>query len=81
MPVAIWMSRQGGHSPSLLLMPLAFGSLLGGTMTLIGTPPNIIIASYRTSTGGEPFGMFDFLPVGVAITLAGIVFIAVVGWR
>lgn len=81
MPVAIWMSRQGGHSPSLLLMPLAFGSLLGGTMTLIGTPPNIIIASYRTSTGEAPFGMFDFLPVGVAITLAGIVFIAVVGWR
>lgn len=81
MPVAIWMSRQGGHSPSLLLMPLAFGSLLGGTMTLIGTPPNIIIASYRSSTGEAPFGMFDFLPVGVAITLAGVVFIAVVGWR
>jgi len=47
MPVAIWMSREAGRSPSLLLMPLAFGSLLGGTMTLIGTPPNIIIASYR----------------------------------
>ncbi|MEC7432323.1 MAG: SLC13 family permease, partial [Pseudomonadota bacterium] len=47
MPVAIWMSREAGRSPSLLLMPLAFGSLLGGTITLIGTPPNIIIASYR----------------------------------
>src|SRR5690606_39589007 len=47
MPVAIWMSRKSGRSPSLLLMPLAFGSLLGGTITLIGTPPNIIIASYR----------------------------------
>ncbi|HAZ87620.1 MAG TPA: SLC13 family permease, partial [Marinobacter adhaerens] len=47
MPVAVWMSREAGRSPSLLLMPLAFGSLLGGTMTLIGTPPNIIIASYR----------------------------------
>ncbi|WP_152205368.1 SLC13 family permease [Marinobacter changyiensis] len=81
MPVAIWMSRQGGHSPSLLLMPLAFGSLLGGTMTLIGTPPNIIIASYRGGAGEAPFGMFDFLPVGVAITLVGVLFIAVVGWR
>ncbi|WP_166263349.1 SLC13 family permease [Marinobacter caseinilyticus] len=81
MPVAVWMSRQAGRSPSLLLMPLAFGSLLGGTMTLIGTPPNIIIASYRQQVAGEPFGMFDFLPVGAAITLAGLVFIALLGWR
>ncbi|WP_298449432.1 SLC13 family permease [uncultured Marinobacter sp.] len=78
MPVAIWMSREAGRSPSLLLMPLAFGSLLGGTMTLIGTPPNIIIASYRE---GGTFGLFDFAPVGVAITLAGIAFITLVGWR
>lgn len=78
MPVAIWMSREAGRSPSLLLMPLAFGSLLGGTMTLIGTPPNIIIASYRE---GDSFGLFDFAPVGVAITLAGIAFITLVGWR
>ncbi|MBK1873052.1 anion permease [Marinobacter sp. 1-3A] len=78
MPVAIWMSREAGRSPSLLLMPLAFGSLLGGTMTLIGTPPNIIIASYRES---GTFGLFDFAPVGVAITLAGIVFITLIGWR
>ncbi|MFT7337019.1 MAG: di/tricarboxylate transporter [Marinobacter maritimus] len=78
MPVAIWMSREAGRSPSMLLMPLAFGSLLGGTMTLIGTPPNIIIASYRE---GGTFGLFDFAPVGVAITLAGIVFITLVGWR
>ena len=60
MPVAIWMSRQSGRSPSLLLMPLAFGSLLGGTLTLIGTPPNIIIAAYREQTGAPPFGMFDY---------------------
>lgn len=78
MPVAVWMSRQAGRSPSLLLMPLAFGSLLGGTMTLIGTPPNIIIASYREAGS---FGLFDFAPVGVAITLAGILFIGLVGWR
>jgi di/tricarboxylate transporter len=78
MPVAIWMSRKSGRSPSLLLMPLAFGSLLGGTMTLIGTPPNIIIASYRV---GGSFGLLDFAPVGLAITVAGIVFIGLVGWR
>ncbi|MBL3555754.1 MULTISPECIES: SLC13 family permease [Marinobacter] len=79
MPVAVWMSRESGRSPSLLLMPLAFGSLLGGTMTLIGTPPNIIIASYRE--GASSFGLFDFAPVGIAITLAGIAFITLVGWR
>ena len=67
MPVAIWMSRDAGRSPSLLLMPLAFGSLLGGTMTLIGTPPNIIISSYRPSGA---FTMFDFAPVGLAVTVA-----------
>ncbi|GAA0844341.1 SLC13 family permease [Marinobacter szutsaonensis] len=78
MPVAVWMSRQAGRSPSLLLMPLAFGSLLGGTMTLIGTPPNIIIASYREAGS---FGLFDFAPVGLAITVAGILFIGLVGWR
>ncbi|MEP3563016.1 MAG: SLC13 family permease, partial [Marinobacter sp.] len=78
MPVAIWMSRKSGRSPSFLLMPLAFGSLLGGTITLIGTPPNIIIASYRE---GGSFGLFDFAPAGLAITVAGIVFIGLVGWR
>jgi di/tricarboxylate transporter len=81
MPVAVWMSRQSGRSPSLLLMPLAFGSLLGGTLTMIGTPPNIIIASYREHTGAPSFGMFDFLPVGGAITLTGLAFIALAGWR
>ncbi len=81
MPVAIWMSRKSGQSPSILLMPLAFGSLLGGTLTLIGTPPNIIIASYRAETGAVPFAMFDFLPVGAVVTLLGLGFIALVGWR
>lgn len=81
MPVAVWMSRQSGRSPGLLLMPLAFGSLLGGMLTLIGTPPNIIIAAYRAETGAPPFEMFDFLPVGAGITIAGIAFITAVGWR
>jgi di/tricarboxylate transporter len=81
MPVAIWMARQSGRSPSLLLMPLAFGSLLGGMLTLIGTPPNIIIASFRAQTGATPFGMFDFAPVGAGVLLVGLLFIALLGWR
>lgn len=81
MPVAIWMSRQSGRSPSLLLMPLAFGSLTGGLITLIGTPPNIIIATYRTQSGAPPFGMFDFAPVGAIVAVLTLLFIALVGWR
>jgi di/tricarboxylate transporter len=81
MPVAIWMSREAGRPPSLLLMPIAFGSLLGGMLTLIGTPPNIVIAAYRTEVGSPPFAMFDFLPVGALIATCGLLFIGLVGWR
>jgi di/tricarboxylate transporter len=81
MPVAIWMSRKSGRSPSLLLMPLAFGSLVGGLITLIGTPPNIIIALFREETGKPAFGMFDFTPVGAGVALAGLLFISLIGWR
>jgi di/tricarboxylate transporter len=81
MPVAIWMSRRSGRSPSLLLMPLAFGSLVGGLVTLIGTPPNIIIAMFREETGKPAFGMFDFTPVGLGVALAGLLFIVLFGWR
>ena len=81
MPVAIWMSRQSGRPPSFLLMPVAFASLLGGTLTLIGTPPNIIISSFREQVGGVPFGMFDFLPVGAVITVVGVACITLGGWR
>jgi di/tricarboxylate transporter len=81
MPVAIAMSRKSGRPASMLLMPLAFGSLLGGLMTLIGTPPNIIIATYRADVMDTPFGMFDFAPVGAAVAIAGVVFISLIGWR
>ncbi|HMP57956.1 MAG TPA: SLC13 family permease [Gemmatales bacterium] len=81
MPVAIWMSRQSGQSPSLLLMPLAFGSLLGGMLTMIGTPPNIIISAFRAKADSRPFGMFDFMPVGAAVAVAGVAFISLIGWR
>ena len=81
MPIAIHMARQSGHSPSFVLMPLAFASLLGGMTTLIGTPPNIIIAAFRRDEVGEAFGMFDFSPVGVTLTVAGLAFSVLLGWR
>jgi di/tricarboxylate transporter len=81
MPMALVSARKAARSPSLLLMPLSFGSMLGGLITLIGTPPNIIIATYRGQIGDAPFGMFDFAPVGLAVALAGVAFIALVGWR
>ena len=82
LPVALATAARRNRSPSILLMPLAFGSLLGGLVTLIGTPPNIIIASFRAqSQAGEPFGMFAFTPVGLVIALGGVAFIALFGWR
>ena len=81
LPVAMRLAREHNTSPSLLLMPLAFGSLLGGLTTLIGTPPNIIISSYRRDVTGEAFSMFSFSPVGIAVALVGLVFIVLVGWR
>lgn len=81
MPVGIWLARQSGRSPSFLLMPLAFASMCGGALTLIGTPPNIIISAYREQVLGRPYAMFDFLPVGAALTVAGVAFIALLGWR
>ncbi|WP_030072620.1 SLC13 family permease [Halomonas alkaliantarctica] len=81
LPVAMRLAREHNTSPSLLLMPLAFGSLLGGLTTLIGTPPNIIISTYRGNVTGENFGMFSFTPVGVVVALVGLVFIVLVGWR
>jgi di/tricarboxylate transporter len=81
MPVALKSAAKSGRTPGFILMPLAFASILGGTITLIGTPPNIIIANYRASTGGEAFSMFDFTPVGAVVALAGLLFIAFLGWR
>ena len=81
LPVTVRMARNSGHPPSLLLMPLAFASLLGGMTTLIGTPPNIIIAAFRAQAGESPFRMFDFSPVGVGVALGGILYLSIIGWR
>ena len=81
MPVAVKVAAKQGLAPGKVLMPLAFGSILGGTTTLIGTPPNLIVSGFRAEAGMGNFDMFDFTPVGLAVTLAGLVFIILVGWR
>ena len=81
MPVDIQTARKAGRQPGLSLMPLSFATILGGMVTLIGTPPNIIIASIRQQSLGAPFGMFDFAPVGGIAAIAGLAFVALIGWR
>ena len=81
MPVDIQTAKKAARSPGLSLMPLSFATILGGMATLIGTPPNIIIASIREETLGEPFKMFDFAPVGGITAIAGLLFVALIGWR
>jgi di/tricarboxylate transporter len=81
MPVDIQTARKAGRLPGLTLMPLSFATILGGMATLIGTPPNIIIASIREQSLGAPFAMFDFAPVGGITALVGLAFVALVGWR
>jgi di/tricarboxylate transporter len=75
-PVAFQIARRTNTPPSSFLMPMAFGSLLGGIVTLVGTSPNIIVSRIRGELLGEPFRMFDFTPVGLGIALAGVVFLA-----
>jgi len=80
MPVAFQLGRRTGTSPSSLLMPMAFASLIGGLITLIGTSPNIIVSRLREEITGQPFSMFDFAPVGLGIAAAGWAFLSL-GWR
>ena len=81
MPVDMQAAKKAGRSPSLSLMPLSFASILGGMITLIGTPPNIIVAEYRNDRLGESFSMFDFAPVGLACAVVGVAYVALIGWR
>jgi di/tricarboxylate transporter len=81
MPVAIHLARKSNRSPSFILMPMAFSSLLGGMSTLIGTPPNMIVANFRTDYADAPFRMFDFTPVGGGVALVCLAFITLIGWR
>jgi di/tricarboxylate transporter len=81
MPVDMQAAKKAGRSPALSLMPLSFASILGGMITLIGTPPNIIIGEFRGDALGEPYKMFDFAPVGLACAVVGVAYVALIGWR
>ncbi|MDX1588027.1 MAG: SLC13 family permease [Oleiphilaceae bacterium] len=79
MPIALQLARKHALAPGKTLMPLAFGTILGGMTTLIGTPPNLIVSGFRSEAGAGSFGMFDFTPVGLAVAVAGVLFIALAG--
>ncbi len=81
MPVAIQIARKQGLPPGRVLMPLAFGSILGGMTTMIGTPPNLIVSGFRAEAKDAGFAMFDFTPVGLIVAGCGVLFVALVGWR
>lgn len=81
MPVDLAAAQKAGRSPAPTLMPLAYATILGGVITLIGTPPNIIISTYRENALGEGYRMFDFAPVGLLVAIVGVAFIALFGWR
>ena len=81
MSLDIEAADKAKRAASLSLMPLSFATILGGMITLIGTPPNIVIAQYRERALGESFGMFDFAPVGLCVAVVGILYVAIVGWR
>jgi di/tricarboxylate transporter len=79
-PIAFQFARRSNTSPSVFLMPMAFGSLLGGLMTLVGTSPNIVVSRVRQEMTGEAFSMFDFTPVGAALAVSGLVFLVLFYW-
>lgn len=81
MPIAVQVAGRLKLTPGQVLMPLSFGTILGGMTTMIGTPPNLIVSGFRAEAGLEPFAMFDFAPVGAAVALTGVVFVALIGWR
>jgi di/tricarboxylate transporter len=80
MPIAMQLSGRFDMTPGQMLMPLAFGTILGGMTTLVGTPPNLIVSGFRNEAGMGHFAMFDFAPVGVAVAGLGVLFIAATGW-
>lgn len=81
MPIAMQVSGRLDLTPGQVLMPLAFGTILGGMTTLVGTPPNLIVSGFRADAGLAHFGMFDFAPVGVSVAVLGVIFVVLLGWR
>ena len=80
MPIGVQLSKRIDLTPGQVLMPLAFGTILGGMTTLVGTPPNLIVSGFREQAAGAPFQMFDFAPVGLAVAVLGVLFLALF-WR
>ena len=81
MPIAVQLSDRLDLTPGQILMPLAFGTILGGMTTLVGTPPHLIVSGFREGAGLGQFAMFDFAPVGIAVATLGVLFVALIGWR
>ena len=81
LPVTLRNAARAHRPASLLLIPLSFASMLGGLMTLIGTPPNLVVSGFRDDYVGQPFALFDFAAVGSAIALVGLLYLSLVGWR
>lgn len=81
MPIALQMAAKQNLPPGRMLMPLAFASILGGMVTLIGTPPNLIVSGFRAEAGMGEYAIFDFAPVGLAVAVVGVLFIGLIGWR
>ena len=79
LPVVVEVARRTGISPSRLLMPLAYATLLGGLMTQIGTPPNLLVSEVMSQSGYQPFTLFDFTPVGGVVMVVGVIFVAIIG--
>jgi di/tricarboxylate transporter len=81
MPIDLQVAKKAKRTVKKTLMPLSFATILGGMVTLVGTPPNIIISAIRQKNLGEPFSFFDFTPVGITVCLAGLLFISTFGWK
>ena len=81
MPADLQVAKRTKRSPRATLMPLSFATILGGMITMIGTPPNIIISSIREDYLGQPFKMFDFSAVGLLATFSGLIYLSLIGWK
>lgn len=81
MPADLNLAKKQGISPSKTLMPLSFASILGGMVTMIGTAPNVVIATYREDALGSPYTMFDFAYVGLIVAVSGVIFISTIGYK
>jgi di/tricarboxylate transporter len=81
MPVAIATARKAGQPPSVLLMTVSLSTMLGGLLTLIGTPSNLVVSGFRRQALGEGFHLFDITPIGLCLVVAGLAFVALLGWR